>query len=150
MSEPNWNAIISRLSAPAPIDLDEALFVSADAEQAATRNAPPDAPLATGRGPSTKLWDRSGTDDAYIGVTVNTLLPDPTMAALRLASAAMERGVTPIILTELPECGFERFGFRVERIFADTPEETEQLRAEISQFWNLAITIDISDVAMLG
>ena len=62
----------------------------------------------------------------------------------------MERKVTPIILTTIPDCGFESFGFRVERIVGATAEERSLLENELKQFWNLAIIIDISDVAKLG
>ena len=45
--------------------------------------------------------------------------------------------------------GFERFGFRVERIGGDTPEEIERTEQQLARFWNLAIIIDAADMALL-
>ena len=47
---------------------------------------------------------------------------DIRRTALRLAAAAVERGVVPIILSPLPRTGFEPYGFRVERLPAGPPE----------------------------
>jgi hypothetical protein len=81
---------------------------------------------------------------------VDATLADATRTALRLASAALERGVTPIILTTLDASGFERFGFRVERFLPGPGADRTAWEAEMTAFWSLALVIDASDVAALG
>jgi hypothetical protein len=146
MSDRNWLEVISRISASEPIDLDSVLF---DKKAVDIENLVADQG-ADQTAHSTLLWDRDDAAVSYLGVRVNERLADYTQAAFRLAAAALERNVTPIILTTLPDCGFERFGFRVERIVGATEEELSLLENELKQFWNLAIIIDISEVAKLG
>lgn len=146
MSEETWLDVISRISAHEPVDLEAVVF---NRKPACIENLVAD-PGAAQTAHSTQLWDRDDADASFIGVRVNERLTDCTQAAFRLAAAALERGVTPIILTTLPDSGFERFGFRVERIVGATKSEQRVLEDELSQFWNLAIIIDISDVAALG
>ncbi|MGJ8584389.1 MAG: hypothetical protein ACSHXD_09880 [Marinosulfonomonas sp.] len=148
MSEQTWLDLIARLSAPEPVDLDATVFRD---QGVATRPlAQQGAALPETTPPSALLWGKETPDISHIGVVVNAPLADPTTVALRLASAAVERGVTPIIMTELADCGFERFGFRIERIVADSAEERAILQQEICQFWDLAIVIDATEASMLG
>lgn len=148
MSEQSWLDLIARLSAPEPIDLDTTIF--RDQENGAHPPKQDGAAQPESTPPSTRLWEKETVEASHIGVIVNAPLADPTAVALRLASAAVERGVTPIILTELADCGFERFGFRIERIVADSAEERAVLQQEICQFWDLAIVIDAAEASMLG
>ncbi|MBV1866656.1 MAG: hypothetical protein KUG69_01935, partial [Marinosulfonomonas sp.] len=71
-------------------------------------------------------------------------------AATRLAAAALERGVNPVIMSSLPDCGFEQFGFRVERLVGSNQEELAACELDLVQFWNMAIVIDVKDIARLG
>ncbi|MGR3661640.1 MAG: hypothetical protein ACU0CA_10720 [Paracoccaceae bacterium] len=146
MHDEKWLGIISRITPHEPVDLDQVVFDRSDAPVANLCEAQDD--LLTIH--SAKLWARGDEDISFIGVRVNTRLTDCSQAAFRLAAAALERGVTPIILTTLPDSGFDRFGFRVERLVGETPEDIAVQERELSHFWNLAITIDISDVASLG
>lgn len=146
MSEETWLGVISRISAHEPVDLDSVVF---DRKSAPVDNLVADN-SAVQTAHSTLLWDRGDANASFLGVRVNQRLTDCTQAAFRLAAAALERGVTPIILTTLPDSGFERFGFRVERIVGATEDEHKFLENELKQFWNLAIIIDITDVTSLG
>lgn len=148
MSEQTWLDLIARLSAPEPVDLDATVFRGQEIGSRAAGQWRLDQPEAVP--PSALLWEKETQDVSFIGVMVKTPLADPTEVALRLASAAVERGVTPIILTELADCGFERFGFRIERTVADSEEERATLLQEIRQFWDLAIIIDAEEASMLG
>lgn len=115
-----------------------------------TARAPARRSVASGLPPSAVLWDHGDADHSCIGIRVLRPLPDTAAVALRLAAAAVERRVVPIILTPLPSSGFERFGFRCERLYGATPEEVEAVELELTRFWSLAIVIDAEDVALLG
>jgi hypothetical protein len=75
---------------------------------------------------------------------------DTRRLALRLASAAAERGVVPILLSVLPRTGFEQYGFRVERLPDGPPEAVALAEAELRKFWDMPIVISLSDVERLG
>jgi hypothetical protein len=129
-----WFDVIARLSADEPLDLDPPL---------------PDVPgPATPGGPairSSRLWTRNDSL-SYIGIRVTDAPRDPRRLALRLASAAAERGVIPILLSALPRTGFEQFGFRVERLPDGPPEAVALHEAELCRFWDMPIVISLSDV----
>ena len=144
MTDPGWFDVIARLSAGEPLDLDPVLSEAADM-------APP-APPDLRDGPrirSSRLWAR---DEAvsHIGVRVDRPPQDLRRIALRLAAAAAERGVVPIILTTLGRSGFEQFGFRVERLPAGPPEAVAAFEADLRRFWDLALVISLEDVERLG
>lgn len=144
MTPEHWLAVLSRITPGEPIDLDAggAAGPRPGAGLAAwDAGAPP---------PSPRLWDRADTGAAWIGVRVDAPLADPARAALRLASAALERGVTPVILTSLDASGFERFGVRVERFVPGPGVDRAAWEAEMTAFWSLALIIDAADVAALG
>jgi hypothetical protein len=62
---------------------------------------------------------------------------------------AVQKGVDPIILSAIGRTGFERWGFRVERLPPD-PSARAQAEAELAAFWGIAVIIDAEDVAALG
>lgn len=146
MSEEIWLDVISRITTEAPIDLDAVVFANTAVKPPRTVVVP----VQDQAGPSTVIWDKTDPESSFIGIRVDTPLTDCTQAAFRLAAAALERGVTPIILTRLTDCGFERFGFRIERIIGDSDADCARLEADITKFWNLAIVIDVRDVAAFG
>jgi hypothetical protein len=100
--------------------------------------------------PSRLLWRLADTRWSSIGVRVDAPLPDPAALALRLAAAAVERQVLPVILTTLDRSGLERFGFRTERVTGKAEADRLACEAELARFWNLAIIIDAADVSLLG
>lgn len=149
MTQGDWLAILAQITPAAPDDPDGALF--------GPLPMPSVAGLPAWRGggapmldPSRLLWDRAETAAPGLGVRVLVALPDCAPAALRLAAAAAERGVMPVILTALADSGFERFGFRVERLFGESAAERRMVEAELAAFWNLAIIIDAADITALG
>ncbi len=129
-----WFDVIARLSADEPLDLDPPL-------------PDPLAPVTPGRTVirSSRLWARNESL-SYIGIRVTDPPKDPRRLALRLASAAAERGVIPILLSALPRTGFEQFGFRVERLPDGPPEAVALHEAELCRFWDMPIVISLSDV----
>ena len=77
----------------------------------------------------------------------NTPLPEVTSLARRLAATALERGIFPVILTTLDQSGFERFGFRVERL---TEAGRAGEEAELAGFRNFALILDADDLMLMG
>lgn len=140
MTSDTWNAIMSRLTPNAPVDLDDLL--GAEAEM-------PPALDSSGNATSPRLWARD-EDWACIGVRVLMPPENLTEAARRLASVAIERNVTPIILSSLPSSGFERFGFRVEKIPEEPGEARNACEAELQSFWDMPIIFDLEESAALG
>ena len=144
MTDDRWFDVIARLSAEPPVDLDPVLV---DA------GAPPAPPAAAfGEGPrvlSSRLWERDASV-SYIGIRVDRPPRDVRRLALRLASAAAERGVVPIILSSLGRTGFEQYGFRIERLPAGPPEAVALCEEELKRFWDMPIVITLSEVEMLG
>lgn len=144
MTPDHWLSVLARITPAGPFDLDA--------------GEPPPARQGTGLGgwssetppPSPRLWEREETGASYLGIRVDAPLVDPARTALRLAAAALERGVTPIILTSLGQSGFERFGFRVERFVPGEGADRAAWEAEMTAFWSLALIIDAADVAALG
>lgn len=153
MTDDNWLAVLSRISPDQPLDLDRVIFEGADEKTPVTTRA---AFLGSGPGsgragdpPSCLLWDRDASATSYLGVRVTSALPDCAYTALLLAAAALERQVIPIILTTLTNSGFERFGFRVERLPSGPADARDACEQELSRFWNMAIIIDAADVALI-
>ena len=145
MTKADWLAVLTRIVPDEPIDLDRVLPPGETPQKprpawvGAATDAPP---------PSARLWHRRTPDAASLGVRVNRPLQDPGAAALRLAAVALERGVTPVILSTLDMSGFERFGFRVERLPAQ-PVEQALAEAELARFWDISIIIDAEEIGLL-
>lgn len=144
MTRERWLDVIARLSAEEPVDLDPVLSGAAPLPPG---DAPPDAGAPAVL--SAKLWARDDTVSC-IGVRIDRPPEDPRRLALRLAAAAVERGVVPVILSTLPRTGLEQFGFRVERLPEGPPEAQALCEAELRKFWDIAIVVSVSDVERLG
>ena len=142
MTETLGIAILARLQDAAPVDLDGLL----DAAGAHAGGA-----LATNRAVplSPSLWQR-GENWACLGIRVTETPRDVTALALRLAATAVERDIIPVILSSLDQSGFERFGFRVERLSGTTHEARAAEEAELQAFWNFALILDATDLSLLG
>ena len=140
----NWYAILGRITTTGPEDLDPLIH---DGES--RRKQGQVLPVSTGLPPSAELWQREDAAPSYIGVRIGAPLTEPAQAALRLASAAIERRVFPIILSRLDTCGLERYGFRVERVPASDPDAAIAAEDQLARFWNLAIIIDGSEIGLL-
>lgn len=140
MSASDFHAILAAITRQAPLDLDEP---ARDGAPCISLDAPDLPPVAA-------LWSRQEGGNATIGVLVLRPLDDASAIALRLAAAAIERAITPIILTALDRSGFEGFGFRVERLSSSDRDTSAAEIAEIAAFWDMSIVIDANDVSRLG
>lgn len=83
-----------------------------------------------------------GSITGVVGVRVtealNAARPPETHAAT-LAALAMEHEAEIVILSHLPYSGYERFGFRVERISGETQEERAACEAQVIAFWDIQV-----------
>lgn len=139
--EQRWLDIIARIAVDTPTDVDDILGAEHErGDVFATTYAMP---------PAARLWEGGDETSTRIGIRVTTEEAVTSETALRLAAAAAERNIVPIILSHIGTPGFERFGFRVERVVGDTAEERGACEAELSRFWNLAIVIDAEQVSAL-
>ncbi|MFN6951326.1 MAG: hypothetical protein ACK4NE_01860 [Albidovulum sp.] len=145
MNPEHWLAVLSRIVPASAIDLDAGVDAPPRSAGEGLSGWDPAAPP-----PSPRLWDRGDTGASWIGIRVDQPLADPSALALRLAAAALERGVTPVILSSLDASGFERFGFRIERFVPGGGSDRLAWEAEMTAFWSLALVIDAADVAALG
>jgi hypothetical protein len=142
MSDEHWLTVLARITPLRPTDLDVAVF---------GETTPPYRAWATdaersGIAASARLWERPENEWSTMGVRILSPLADPAGLALRLASAALERRVEPIILTTLHTCGLEQFGFRVEKLAAGSEARLARQESELVRFWALAIVVDAADV----
>ena len=82
------------------------------------------------------------TDAVCVGLRAGTADPSEVVdRAMRLAAFAAERDVQVVVLSETDRSGFERFGFRVERIAGETPEQRAACEAQVRRFWNLDLDL---------
>ncbi len=148
MTAAHWLQVLSRITSDQPLDLDALAFPGAPA---ARRSSPPELPPrdTAALPPPATLWPLVEAATSCIGIRVTDALPDLPGTAMRLASAAIERKVIPIILSHVGSSGFEQFGFRVERIHASSPGDIARQEAEIAAFWDLAIIVDAASVGEL-
>lgn len=66
---------------------------------------------------------------------------DLVIRAAMLTSMAIEHGVEIVVLSYVPYCGLERFGFRVERIVGNTPEAREACEGQVMAFWGIEVVV---------
>jgi hypothetical protein len=85
---------------------------------------------------------RFGRSDAIcIGLGLYCELADTPDHAVRLGSMALERDVEVVILSEVDLSGFERFGFRVERVAGGTAAARAACTDQIRRFWKLDLIL---------
>ena len=142
----DWQDKAARLGPHAPVEIDPVLPQAGKAPAAGgwlERDDPATAPAAA----LFRSADAAG-DGAAIGIRLNAPPADPAWLAGRLLAIEAERGIRPIILSGLPVCGLERFGFRIERI---PPDEAGAVacEAELTAFWNIALVIDAGQIGQL-
>lgn len=137
----DWSTTLIRSSTASPVNLD-ALLVDANGlaggEPGQTIFPLPDAlPVAR-------------VMDARVRPAIGVLLDDAEgrisdtetcMMATRYAALAIEKECDLIILSHQSNAGFERFGFRVERIAGQTQGQRDACREQLCRFWGIEILI---------
>jgi hypothetical protein len=145
MSDSHWLHLLTRIASDLPHDYDAEFFPTFQREAPTDLETNlPDFPM------SAKLWERVAGEQAYIGIRVTHPVNDVAQMAVRLASAAVERRICPVILTSLASSGFETYGFRVERLPVGPAEMRAAFEADLVAFWGLALVINAEDILALG
>lgn len=150
MTRDAWFEVMARLAEDPPTDLDHILAPETNAMRGFESALGPQAVIAALKvPPSPRLWNRD-EGVSWIGVRVDHPPRDVRATALRLAAAAAERRVVPIILSALPRTGFEQYGFRVERLPDGPPETVAAFEAELCSFWDMPLILALEDIEGLS
>lgn len=135
--------VLSHASPHSPLDLDTALFDAPD--PGALAEIDTGGPL-----PGARLWPMADPAVSYIGCRVTAAISRPEHLAARLAAIAIERQVHPVFLSYIAECGMQRFGFRVEQLSGLTSQDQSHFEAQLSQFWQFALVLDVAQLKQFG
>ena len=136
MDRTQWSTIISRIGPHDADELDEVLAPYGPRETTPGREIFP-LPGAVLM-PQTALKRSDAVCVGLRSADVDAAVAD---RAMRIACFAIECDSEITVLSETDFSGFERFGFRVERIAGDTPEEREACEDQIRRFWNLDLVL---------
>lgn len=131
-----WGDVLARISSERAIDLDADLSAfdpDAAAEPGRTIFPVPQSAVVL-------------PEDLPQRPTVGILLSpareiDDVVFAGQLAALAVEQDCEVVILTEAPLSGFERFGFRTERIAGQTDAEKTACIEQIRSFWGMEVML---------
>ncbi len=96
--------------------------------------------------PSHSIWPMNEPDRVAIGIRVTAPLEGEAEIATRLVAMAVERGITPVIFSTIASSGFERFGFRVERLCGANAREIAACEEELKRFWDIAVVVEAADI----
>lgn len=137
----DWAAIMVRASVVSPIGIDQLL----ESANGLARKQHGSAVFPSlGAMPVTRVVKTN--DRAAIGV----LLDDQTqrvndkqahLMATRYAALAIEKECEVVIFSHQNNAGFERFGFRVERIAGKTDADRANCIEQLRRFWGIEILI---------
>jgi hypothetical protein len=131
-----WTAALARVTGHEAADIDDITGAFDVHRGAPGRDIFPEldgAPM-----PET-LMKRPGA--VCVGVRIAAPPADAADRALHLIAFALEKDVEVVVLSDVDTTGFERFGFRVERISGDTPEARSACERQICRFWNIDMVI---------
>lgn len=142
ITKTDFNAVLSNIGRQSPLDLDERLFEPKEMGALFDVDAA-DGPLGD------RLWSFSDPSISFIGCRVSAPLEHPDRLAARLAAVALERKVHTVFLSYVPDCGMQRFGFRVEQLNGLTEDAQQHLEAQLVRFWKLAMVLDASELGQL-
>lgn len=127
-----WSTLLARIVPQDADDLDALLARFEPRSGRAGRELfPSDEGVSRGE-PALKRADM-----VCVGLRVTAPLADAADRALRLVAFAAERDVEVVVLAHTEVTGLERFGFRVERIAGDTPEDRARCEAQLLRLWNI-------------
>lgn len=81
------------------------------------------------------------TDGVAIGLRVTEPPADAADRAMRVTAFALERDVEVVVMSDVDRSGFERFGFRVERVSGDSEEARAACEEQIQRFWSIDLVL---------
>ncbi len=136
MDTQRWTATLARVTAYEAADIDDTTADLAPGPAAPGRVLFPE-PAGAPR-PETAMKRPSAV---CVGVRVAAPVPDLVDRAMRLVAFALEKDVEVVVLSHLDYSGFERFGFRVERVCGDTEAARSACERQICRFWNIDMVL---------
>jgi len=136
MSAQDWSRVLASLTPTAPEDIDGIIDSIAPLDtETAGLSFPKDAALGS------LPMEFADPTTVCFGARITEDLEDPLSLAVKLAQLAVEKDAHPIILSHVPYCGLERFGFRVERVVGETEAERTACEAQLRAFWKIVILL---------
>lgn len=136
MDPQRWNAILSRITPLDAEDIDD-LTRAFD-----PRRTPPGRDLFPEIAPAPMPGTAMKRADAVaVGLRVPSPPADAFDRALRLAAFALERDVEVVILSADDTSGFERFGFRAERLPPASAPGASAWEEQVRRFWNIDLVL---------
>ncbi len=133
MHTTNWSEILPKIAPLAAIELDDVLQDFDPRLDASGRTLFPQNPYHH----PPEFVDPETT---CVGIAVRAAI-DTADIAMKLASLAMEKGVTPVVFCHLEYSGLERFGFRVEKISGASDADEQACIDQLKQFWGISVMI---------
>jgi hypothetical protein len=139
MDQKQWSALAARIGPHEADDLDPLLAPLDDRPAQPGRDLfpLPEAPLM----PGVAL---ARPDAVAVGLRAADSAADRAQAAdraTRITAFGVERDVEIVVLSRGDISGFERFGFRVERIAGDSAEARAACEDQIRRFWNIDLIL---------
>ena len=135
-----WYEVMARLSGDRVVNVDDILELNdLSVPEEGPQKIEPARMLSH---PCRLLWPQDRNDMLAIGIRISKPLSNPTDLAGQLAALAAERGIIPVILSGIGNCGLERFGFRIEDISIFSGQISGNLEDQIRQFWKIDIVIE--------
>jgi len=137
----HWAEIMTRASVVAPLNIDDLL----SSENALAQHDPGIVIF-----PHDAFYQKPQVENALRRPSIAVLLPDQNerlpaedvqVLATRYAALAIEKECDIVVLTYQHNAGFERFGFRVERIAGATRQEQEHCLEHLRAFWGFEVVI---------
>jgi len=133
----DWSNVLIRSATACPTNIDALLAGKPRKPGKVVFAAPPAPPRAR---------ELAEADRPAIGVLLDDAaerMPDADAASLaaRYAALAIEKECDIIILSHQANAGFERFGFRVERVAGQTATAREACIDGLRRFWGIEVMI---------
>ncbi len=135
-----WMATIVRTTSAEPLGLDS-LLEQHDALAGPSAGRPVFAPCNAAKG---RRRDDDGLRPSVGWLATSDRLDSPASlcaTVVQLASLAVERDCEVIVISDQDVSGFERFGFRTERLAGDTESERETCLSQIREFWQCDVIL---------
>ena len=132
MDAERWHTVLGRVTAHDAADIDDLTAHFDPRRNPVGRDVFPE--IAAQLMPEAAM-KRPGA--ICVGVRVAAPPADPADQAMRLVAFALEKDVEIVVLSHVDHSGFERFGFRAERIAGETEAARTDCENQLRRFWNI-------------
>lgn len=140
-SSQDWSDILIRASVACPFNIDHVLAVANPLAQTKVGSALFVELDALPINRSLSATDRPAIAVLLDDATARIPNEQATIMATRYASLAVEKICEVIVFSHQNVSGFERFGFRVERVAGKTQTERDDCIKQLRRFWGIEILI---------